>query len=208
MQLFAGAYPLLTEQLLGAIIPNYLNGVNVCLYDFIGFGLLIVVGRLIVVQTKYILNTSKMDGAGFRPLFQRNVAIHVSKLPQIELDTVSEADVMALIENDVSALNDVISAWFDLISSGLELLMLVPVLFVISLELSLVMLFVVPPFIYLQLRSGGFIMKVVPTRARYRSMCTADLRGHAEHPRPHDPGHFACACYRPLTSCVMYKQNT
>ena len=55
-------------------------------------------------------------------------------------------------------LNDVIASWFDLVGSTLELLILVPVLFILSIELSVLLVIIVPPFVYLQLRSGAFIV--------------------------------------------------
>ena len=51
-----------------------------------------------------------------------------------------------------------IASWFDLVASVLELLILIPVLFVLSIELSLLVVITIPPFVYLQLRSGAFIV--------------------------------------------------
>ena len=63
-----------------------------------------------------------------------------------------------MMEKDVSALNDVIAAWFDMVSSVLEIVILIPVLYILSVELSLLVCVIIPPFIYIQLKSGSFIV--------------------------------------------------
>ena len=42
--LFTGASPLLMDQLLGAVIPNVLDGVEICLIDLALFSSILVVG--------------------------------------------------------------------------------------------------------------------------------------------------------------------
>ena len=49
------------------------------------------------------LNISKMDGAGFVPLFQQQLARHISRLPQSILDKQNESQLMAMLEKDVNA---------------------------------------------------------------------------------------------------------
>ena len=110
------------------------------------------------VYTTYRLNVSKMDGAGFVPLFQQQLSLHISKLAQPILDKCSESELMAMLEKDVAALNDVIASWFDLVASSLELLILIPVLFILSPEMSLLVVVVIPPFFWLRARM------LLPTR--------------------------------------------
>ena len=88
--LFTGASPLLMDQLLGAVIPNVLDGVEICLIDLALFSSILVVGQSLFVWSTYKLNVSKMDGAGFSPLFQRQLARHIAKLPQSTLDGCNE----------------------------------------------------------------------------------------------------------------------
>ena len=47
----------------------------------------------------------------------------------------------------------------DLVASTLKLLILIPVLYVLSLELSLLVTLVIPPYLYAQLRSGRVIVR-------------------------------------------------
>ena len=62
----------------------------------------------------YVLDVAKMDGAGFTPLFQRDLCRHITRLPQTRLDATLETDLLAMMEKDVAALDDVISSFFDL----------------------------------------------------------------------------------------------
>ena len=94
----------------------------------------------------------------FTPLFQEQLTQHISRLPQAALDKCSESELMAMMEKDVAALDAVVSAWFDLISSTLELSLLVPILFILSLELSFIVSVITPIFVILQLRAGKFIV--------------------------------------------------
>ena len=80
--LFTGASPLLMDQLLGAVIPNVLDGVEICLIDLALFSSILVVGQSLFVWSTYKLNVSKMDGAGFSPLFQRQLARHGATIRQ------------------------------------------------------------------------------------------------------------------------------
>ena len=157
--LFCGAAPVLSDQLLGAVIPNLQAGQRICYVDLVLFGAMLLLGQVAFVWSTYKLNISKMDGAGFLPLFQQQLAKHISALPQSLLDGCNESEIMTMLEKDVNALNDVIASWFDLVSSSLELLILIPFLFLLSLELSLFVILVIPPFIVLQLRSGRFIVR-------------------------------------------------
>lgn len=47
--IFAGGSPLLSDQLLGAIIPNYQAGVQICILDLLLFASILVVGQMIYV---------------------------------------------------------------------------------------------------------------------------------------------------------------
>ena len=98
------------DQLVGAVIPNYPNNVGICLVDLLSFGVLLFVGKLAVVQTTYILNVAKMDGAGF---LSSSASSTPSQAAQQRLDGENEAQIMAMLEKDVRCLNDVISAYFD-----------------------------------------------------------------------------------------------
>jgi hypothetical protein len=59
------------------------------------------------VYLQYKLDLSKMDGAGFVPLFQKDLTHHITLLPQRKLDGTIETDLLAMIEKDVSRLNAV-----------------------------------------------------------------------------------------------------
>ena len=100
--------------------------------DLVVFAVLLVIGQMCYVWATYQLNLSKMDGPGFVPLFQKQLARHIARLPQSILDVCNESELMAMMEKDVNALNDVVGAWFDLCSSVLEIVILVPVLFLLS----------------------------------------------------------------------------
>ena len=93
---------------------------------------MIVALSLLVVIFKYRIDISKMDGAGFVPLFQRQLCTHIAQLPQGVLDRQVESDLLAMMEKDVQRLNDVISAFFELVGALLELAFLLPVLSYLS----------------------------------------------------------------------------
>ena len=100
---FSGASPILKDQLLGAIIPNYQAGVKICLLDLLLFSSILILGQMLFVWATFRLNISKMDGAGFVPLFQQQLARHISRLPQAVLDKQNESQLMAMMEKDVNA---------------------------------------------------------------------------------------------------------
>ena len=106
---FAGGSPILWDHLIGAVVPNFQrmeDQTQVCLVDLIVFASLLVGGQSLYVYATYMLNISKMDGAGFVPLFQKQLARHISRLPQSVLDVCNESELMAMMEKDVTALND------------------------------------------------------------------------------------------------------
>ena len=47
--IFSGASPILSDQLLGAVIPNYQAGQSVCLLDLILFSCILIVGQMMFV---------------------------------------------------------------------------------------------------------------------------------------------------------------
>ena len=64
---------------------------------------MLLLGQVAFVWSTYKLNVSKMDGAGFVPLFQQQLAKHISALPQSLLDGCNESELMTMLEKDVNA---------------------------------------------------------------------------------------------------------
>ena len=76
--IFAGIQPILSDQLLGVILPLYQSKqADICLIDFILFTCILTFGQVAYIRAGYNLNICKMDGPGFIPLFQQQLASHV-----------------------------------------------------------------------------------------------------------------------------------
>eukprot|EP00966_Prymnesium_polylepis_P296978 6860962-Prymnesium_polylepis.1 len=87
---------------------------------------------------------------------QRTLAEHLTSLPQRTLDQCNEIQLLAMIQEDVKVLDGVIGAFFDLVSSSLKLLFLVPVMALLSTELTAIVILTVPIFLIQQLCLGDF----------------------------------------------------
>ena len=68
----------------------------------------------------FMLDMAKMDGAGFVPVMQQTMAAHITSLPQYLLDQWNETDLLAALEKDVNAIDQVLAAFFDLLTSSLS----------------------------------------------------------------------------------------
>ena len=153
------ALPLAYERLFNDILPRVQDVAGAdCTVDFAVTGGYIVLSSLLTIVLQYKLDISKMDGAGFVPLFQKDLCQHIVRLPQLRLDATVETDLLAMLEKDVARLNDVISAFFDMFGSLMELLFLLPVLFYLQWELTCFCLCCIPLFIGFQYRQGSFII--------------------------------------------------
>ena len=119
---------------------------------------LIVIGWVATVQIKYKLATSKMDGAGFVPLFQEELTKHLCRVEQIKRDGFNETELLTVIEKDANTLNAVILSNFDFLGALTELVVLLPILGAISLELTLLVIVAIPFFLLVQLRQGVAIV--------------------------------------------------
>ena len=115
---------------------------------------LIVCGYISVVQAKYYQEVNKMDGAGFVPLFQKQLTMHLCRVEQCERDGFNETELITVIEKDTNTLNKVILGFFGMYGNILELCILLPSLGFLSVELTMVTLVAIPTFIGLQLRQG------------------------------------------------------
>jgi hypothetical protein len=58
--IFAGVRPIIMDQLLGAILPNFLAGENLCMWDLGIFTSALVIGEVLFIRGTYNLNVSKM----------------------------------------------------------------------------------------------------------------------------------------------------
>jgi hypothetical protein len=68
-----------------------------------------------------------------------------------------------MLERDVTALNECVSGFFDVLSSLLELLALVPVLYILSPWLTVLVAVSTPGFVFMQLRQKDFIINASAT---------------------------------------------
>lgn len=155
--LYMGAIPVMMNYLFNVALPNSQKGMD-CMLDTTLMISLIVFGYASVVQVKYILSISKMDGAGFVPAFQKQLTVHLCKVDQSHRDSFNETELITVIEKDTSTLNKVILAVFDMFGNVIELGILLPSLAFLSVELTIVVLVAIPTFLWLQLRQGIFIV--------------------------------------------------
>ncbi|KAL1524647.1 hypothetical protein AB1Y20_019534 [Prymnesium parvum] len=152
--------PILKQFLFETALPRFLtSGIDLCLIDMITTLVIIGVTTLLHCQTQYMLDLNKMDGAGFVPLMQRRLTMHITTLPQRILDQANEIALLAMIQEDVVVLDRVISAFFDLTIGSLTLLCLLPILATLSGELTCIIALAVPVFLSMQLRLGAFTAK-------------------------------------------------
>ena len=156
--LLLAGLPLLYDLLFDSIMPMMVGNGGSCEVDFsLTVGGIVLIS-MVVIWLEYHLNVSKMDGAGFIPLFQRELCSHISRLPQQRLDRTVETDLLAMMEKDVSRLNNVISASFEMLTAVLELTFLTPVLFWMQPELAAFCIACIPAIIVFQYRQGSFVM--------------------------------------------------
>ena len=88
---YAGGLPLMMEYLFDTALPNMQKGYP-CMPDVVSIGILIVLTALIQIWIDYKLMITKMDGSGFVPLIQKQLAQHISQLPQTLLDGLNETE--------------------------------------------------------------------------------------------------------------------
>ena len=155
--IYMGAIPVMMNYLFNVALPNAQRGDD-CALDTGLMVALIIFGYASVVQVKYILSISKMDGAGFVPAFQRQMAMHLCRVDQANRDTFNETELITVIEKDTSTLNKVILAVFGMLGNIIELAILLPSLSFLSVELSIIVIVAIPTFLWLQLRQGNYIV--------------------------------------------------
>ena len=107
----------------------------------------------------FMLDMAKMDGAGFVLVMQQTMAAHITSLLQYLLDQWNETDLLAALEKDVNAIDQVLAAFFDLLTSSLSLVGTLGVLFYLSWELSLLVVGVIPFFLFYQQRQAAFVVR-------------------------------------------------
>ena len=151
--LFLGAIPVMMNYLFTTALPNAQNGYD-CNADIILMIGLIILGNVSVIQVKYYLAISKMDGAGFVPPFQEELTKHLCRVEQTSRDEFNETELITVIEKDAQTLNKVILANFDMLESILKLIILVPSLAFLSGELTILVVTAIPIFVAIQLRQG------------------------------------------------------
>ena len=72
------------DHLFNVIMPNLLNG-HPCEIDLGVIGSVIVLGSVGITWIDHRLSITKMDGSGFVPVLQKQLAEHISALPQVNL---------------------------------------------------------------------------------------------------------------------------
>ena len=80
--IYRGVVPLLMDHLFNVIMPNLLNG-HPCEIDLGVIGSVIVLGSVGIIWIDHMLSITKMDGSGFVPVLQKQLAEHISALPQV-----------------------------------------------------------------------------------------------------------------------------
>ena len=63
-------------------MPNLLSG-HPCELDLGVVGSVIILGSIGIIWIDHKLNVTKMDGSGFVPVLQMQLAEHISALPQV-----------------------------------------------------------------------------------------------------------------------------
>ena len=76
-----------------------------------------------------------------------------------------------LLRPQVNRLNDVISAFFDMLGALLELTFVTPVLIQMCWELAVLVLVCVPLFVIFQYRQGGFIITATENLLKAENKC-------------------------------------
>lgn len=82
----------------------------------------------------------------------------------------------------VNRLNDVISAFFDMLGALLELAFVTPVLLQMCWELAVLVLVCVPLFVIFQYRQGGFIITATENLLKAENKCERMLLGAPPQP--------------------------
>ena len=68
-----------------------------CTADITLMVVLICVGYISVIQVKYLMAISKMDGAGFVPPFQEQITKHLVRVDQRHRDEFNETEVRCIL---------------------------------------------------------------------------------------------------------------